>query len=151
MPIAEGWLEMEARDIMTKKVITLAPDITVEEAIDLLLRYRIHGAPVVGPDGLLVGMVSFMDLARHAGEDVTVKDIMSPDPVVAEEDIPVKEVGRLMLDEMVRRVVIVREGKVVGIVSAIDIVQLFLSLHEQPRRAGAEEPVESTGKAKGGS
>jgi CBS domain-containing protein len=128
---------MEARDIMTTDVITLSEDMTIEEATDLLLRYRIHGAPVTTPDGQLRGMVSFMDLARRAGEDVRVADIMTPDPVVAQEDTPVEEVARLMLDQMVRRVPIVRAGTVVGIVSASDIVQLFLNLHEAPRRRDA--------------
>ncbi len=129
---------MEARDIMTTDVITLSPDMTVEEATDVLLRYRIHGAPVTTPEGRLLSMVSFMDLARRAGEDGRVRDIMSPDPVVAQEDTPVEEVARLMLDQMVRRVPIVRAGQVVGIVSASDIVQLFLNLHEAPRLRGPE-------------
>jgi CBS domain-containing protein len=89
------------------------------------------------PDGQLLGMVSFMDLAKHAGEDATVREVMSAHPVVASEDAGIDEVARLMLDEMVRRVVIVRAGRVVGIVSASDVMQLFLNLHEMPRR----EPV----------
>ncbi len=129
---------MEARDIMTRDVITLSPEMSIEEATDILLRYRIHGAPVTTPEGQLLGMVSFMDLARRAGEDARVADIMTPDPVVAQEDTPVEEVARLMLDQMVRRVPIVRAGTVVGIVSASDIVQLFLNLHEAPRPRGPQ-------------
>lgn len=125
---------MDARDIMTKEVVTLDPELRVEEATDVLLKYRIHGAPVVTPDGQLVGMISFMDLARRAGEDVAVRHVMSTNPVVASEDTPVDEVAKLMLDEMVRRIAIVRGGKVTGIISASDVVQLFLNLHEQPRR-----------------
>lgn len=128
---------MLARDIMTREVITLAPDLRLDEATNLLLRYRIHGAPVVLSDGRLVGMISFMDLAHRAGEDVSVQDVMSPDPVVASEDTPVAELARLMLDRLVRRVAIVANGRVVGVVSASDIVQLFVSLHEEPRRTGA--------------
>ncbi len=134
---------MEARDIMTKEVITLAPDLRVEEARDILLRYRIHGAPVAMPDGQLVGMISFMDLAKRAGEDATVQEVMTADPIVASEDTGIDEVARLMLNQMVRRVVIVRGGKVVGIVSASDVMQLFLNLHEKPRRepAGKRGPA----------
>jgi len=139
---------MEARDIMSKEVITLAPDLRMGEATDLLLRYRIHGAPVAMPDGQLIGMISFMDLARRAGEDATVRDVMSSDPVVAYEDTPADEVARIMLDQMVRRVPIVRGGKVVGIISASDIVQLFLNLHEEPRRAPTERSLRTAGKAK---
>jgi len=128
---------MEARDIMTKEVITLAPDLPLAEAADILLRYRIHGAPVVAADGTLIGMISFVDLARRAGEDATVRDVMSADPVVAAEETSVEEVARIMLDQMVRRVAIVRGGNVVGIVSASDIVRLFVNLHEGPRQVAA--------------
>ena len=130
----KGAIEMDAREIMTRDVITLRPETTLDEATDLLVRYRIHGAPVVGPEGQLLGMVSFLDLARHVGETATVKDVMTGNPVSALEDTPIEEVSRLMLDEMVRRVPIVRGETVVGIVSASDIVQVFLNLHEQPRR-----------------
>ena len=115
---------MEARDIMSKDVIVLTPDMDVQEAADLLVRYRIHGAPVVDAAGMLVGMVSLVDLVGKPGG--TVRDIMTPDPVVAMEDTPVEELAQLMLDEMVRRVPIVRGGQVVGIVSASDILRVYL-------------------------
>ncbi len=150
MTDAKRWRTMEARDIMTKEVITLAPDLRVGEATDLLLRYRIHGAPVAMPDGTLIGMISFMDLARRAGEDATVRDVMSPEPVVAAEDTPVDEVARIMLNQMVRRVAIVRGGKVVGIVSASDVVQLFVNLHEGPPPAPAARARQTGGKVKRG-
>ena len=87
---------MDVREIMTKDVITIRPETSVEEATDLLLKYHIHGAPVTGPQHQLLGMVSFVDLARHAGEAVTVKDVMTPDPVRASEDTPVEDVARLL-------------------------------------------------------
>lgn len=121
---------MEASDIMTKDVIAVAPDLLVTEAADLLLRYRIHGAPVVDEADQLVGMVSFMDLAARGGKRV--RDVMAADPVYASEDTPVDEVAAMMLDQMVRRVPIVRGGRVVGIVSASDIIKVFLNLHEAP-------------------
>ncbi|HET8999692.1 MAG TPA: CBS domain-containing protein [bacterium] len=121
---------MEAREIMSKDVVAVAPEMLVTEAADLLLRYRIHRAPVVDEADQMVGMVSFMDLAARRGK--TVRDVMAPDPVWASEDTPVDEVAAMMLDQMVRRVPIVRGGRVVGVVSASDIIQVFLNLHEVP-------------------
>lgn len=121
---------MEASEIMSKDVVAVAPDMLVGEAADLLLRYRIHGAPVVDGADQIVGMVSFMDLAARRGK--TVREVMAPDPVCAAEDTPVEEVAAMMLDQTVRRVPIVRGGRVVGIVSASDIIQVFLNLHEAP-------------------
>jgi CBS domain-containing protein len=115
---------------MVKDVVTLAPDMTVAEASDVLLRYRIHGAPVVDATQTLIGMVSLVDLVGRVGD--TVAEVMTADPIIAHEDTPVEEIARMMLDQMVRRIPIVRAGRVVGIISATDIIHLFLTLHEQP-------------------
>ena len=122
---------MRAKDIMTKGVITLPLDMPVPDAQQLLLRYRIHGAPVVGPDDQLVGSASYVDLLGGSGECVS--DVMAPNPVCATEDTPVEKIASMMLERMVRRVPIVRNGRVVGIVTASDIIQLFVDLHEPPR------------------
>src|SRR3989304_3181332 len=80
---------------------------------------------------------SASDLVGRVGE--TVADVMSPDPVVASADASVEELAGMMLDQMVRRIPIVEGGRVVGIVSASDIIRVFLSLHEAPARPGKEE------------
>ncbi len=128
---------MEAREIMTTDVVSLAPDMPVQDAGELLLHYRIHGAPVVDANGQLAGMVSVVDLVGRVGE--TVADVMSPDPVVASTDASVEELAGMMLEQMVRRIPIVEGGRVVGIVSASDIIRVFLNLHEAPGRPGKEE------------
>ncbi len=138
---------MEARDIMTREVIAVAPGMPVNEAADLLLRNRIHGAPVVDDADQVVGMISFTDLAGRHG--MKVRDVMAPDPVSASEDTPVDEVAALMLDESVRRVPIVEGGRVVGIVSASDIIHVFLNLHEAVPAATAQ-PEGGTTRDRGG-
>ncbi len=127
---------MEAREIMTRDVVTFGPEMSIPEAQDALLHYRIHGAPVVGGAGQLVGMVSFTDLSARPGRSV--RDVMTPDPITVGEDTPVEDVAALMLDQMVRRVPVVEGGRVVGVISASDIIQVFLNLHEwAPQRPGA--------------
>src|SRR5437667_10593473 len=121
---------MEARDVMSTDVVAVLPEMLVSEAADLLLRYGIHGAPVVDEADQLVGMVRFVALAGRPGK--TVRDVMTPDPVCASEDAPVDEVAAMMLDQMVRRVPVVGGGRVVGIISASDIIKVFLNLHEAP-------------------
>ncbi len=137
---------MEARDIMTRDVLTLPPDLSIREAVEQLLHYRIHGAPVVDRSEQLVGMVSFVDLAARATGKV--RDVMNADPVTASEDTPVDEIAAMMLDEMVRRVPIVEAGRVVGIVSASDIIQVFLNLHEVARPAAEEKPAKGAAAAR---
>jgi len=120
---------MEVREIMTKDVVTLAPETLVNDARDALLHYRIHGAPVVDDRQQIIGMVSFVDLSAKPGRRV--REVMTADPVSVGPDAPVEEVAALMLDQMVRRVPVVEAGRVLGIVSAADIIQLFLNLHER--------------------
>lgn len=126
---------MEARDIMTKDIITFTPDMSIDEAQEALLRYRIHGAPIVDSTKRLVGMISLTDLSARFGDRVS--DVMHPDPVSASEDTPVEQIAGLMLDQMVRRIPIVSDGRVVGIVSASDIIRAFLNLHEERRPIAA--------------
>jgi predicted transcriptional regulator len=129
---------MIARNIMSTDVVTFSPGMSIADAADMLLHYRIHGTPVVDETEQLIGMVSFTDLsARSAG---TLRDVMTADPISVSEDIPVEDITALMLDQMVRRVPVISCGRVTGIVSASDIIQVFLNLHEagprQPRGGG---------------
>jgi CBS-domain-containing membrane protein len=131
---------MVARDIMSKDVVSLSPGMSIADAADALLHYRIHGAPVVDDSDQLIGMVSFTDLSARAGG--TLRDVMTADAVSVAEDTPVEEIAALMLEQMVRRVPVVSGGRVTGIVSASDIIQVFLNLHEAgPRAAEANAPA----------
>lgn len=133
-----------AQDIMTTDVVTVTPEMPVNEIGAVLVDHRIHGAPVVDENGRLLGMVSLVDLVGRTGD--TAEDVMTPDPICAFEDTPVDELASAMLDQAVRRIPIVRDGAVVGIVSASDIIALFLNLHEgasQPQSAPANGPRKS--------
>jgi CBS-domain-containing membrane protein len=124
---------------MSKDVVSLSPGMSIPDAADALLHYRIHGAPVIDEADQLIGMVSFTDLSARTGG--TLRDVMTADPVSVAEDTAVDEIAALMLDQMVRRVPVVSGGRVVGIVSASDIIQVFLNLHEGARRpAEAKAP-----------
>lgn len=124
---------LTAGDIMTRDLVVVTPDTLVEEVGDLLTRYRIHGAPVVDKNGQLVGMISLVDLVGRVGE--TARDVMSPEPVTATPDTPVDEIAGMMLEQMVRRIPIVEGNRVVGIVSASDLIRVFLNLHEEAQTA----------------
>jgi CBS domain-containing protein len=123
---------LEVQEIMTKDVISVSSTMPVKDALDLLLRHRIHGAPVVDGSGRLLEMVSFVDLAAMNG--ATVQDIMVTDPVWAPADAPIKKVAALMLDKMARRIPIVTAGRVVGVISPSDIIELFFGLHKELER-----------------
>jgi CBS domain-containing protein len=119
---------MLAHEVMTKDVLTLTPDMSVDEARDLFFRNHIHGAPVVDHSGRLVGMVGFVDLAGQFGTRVL--HIMRRDPVTAAEDTPIGEIAASMLTHEIRRIPIVRGTQVVGIIGASDVIRALLDLYE---------------------
>jgi CBS domain-containing protein len=145
---------MKAADIMVTDVITLNVDDTVQTAAQVLLDRRISGAPVVDAQGRLVGMVSEGDLIRRAeigtekrrswwlellagAEDsarnfvrahaVKLADVMTRDVIGASENSSLNEIATLLEKHGIKRVPILRDGKVVGIVSRANLLQALAS------------------------
>ncbi len=121
---------MIARDIMTHRVYTTTPQATVQEVAQLLTRERISGVPVVNPDGKLIGIVTEADIiAKTTASNLHVKDIMSSEVIVVSEDTPVSEIAQLLTTKRIKRVPVVHEGRLVGIVSRADIVYAVAQGH----------------------
>lgn len=145
---------MRAKDVMTRRVHTVGEDATVFDAARLLLSASISAAPVVSADGTLVGIISEADLMRRAdlgteqkkswflrllADDVAVAaeyirsharraaDVMTRDVVTADEDALLGEIASLMESNRVKRVPILKDGKVVGIVSRANLLQGLLA------------------------
>lgn len=116
---------MRARDIMTHEVITIGPDASIQDAARLLSRYNISGVPVVNGDGQMIGIITEADLLAKEGK--TVADIMSARVTTAQEDTPVEMIAQILTSNRFKRVPVVRDEKVVGIVSRADIVRMMAS------------------------
>jgi CBS domain-containing protein len=115
---------MRASDLMTRKVYTTSPQASVQEVVRLLHRQRISGVPVIDHDGQLVGMITEADILENSDcDDAIVAEIMSRQLTTVEEDTPIDEIAALLAGRHIKRVPVVREGHVVGIVSRADIVQ----------------------------
>ena len=144
---------MRAMDVMTTDVITVDPDGTVQSVATLLAERGISGAPVVDSSGRLVGIVSEGDLLhrteigtarRHherrrswwlddfasdlardyiKSHGRTVKDIMTRDVVTVTEDTDLGEVAALLEAKRIKRVPVMRDGKVAGIISRANLVR----------------------------
>jgi CBS domain-containing protein len=145
---------MKARDVMVSPVITMKQSCTVREVAETFLKHRISGAPVVDDQGKLVGIVSESDL-MHRSEAGTerkrswwllaltadevlaadyikahacrVADIMSRNVVTAAPDTPLGEIAALLEKNAVKRVPIIENGQLVGIVSRANLVQAVAS------------------------
>jgi len=112
---------MLANDIMTKKVITVSPTASVKDLAKTLTKNKISGTPVADKNGKLLGIVSRTDVVAKRGEKV--KDIMSKDIISVNEETPVEEIANLFTTHKINRVPVLREKKLVGIVSRADIVR----------------------------
>jgi len=150
---------MKAADVMVSNVISVGSQASVQEVAHLLLRNTISGVPVTGPQGELVGIVSEGDLMRRpeagterrhswwlgllassegmASEYIKshshkVVDVMTRRVVTATPDTPVSEIAALLEKHGIKRVPIVTEGKVVGIVSRANLLHALASLENVP-------------------
>ncbi len=118
---------MKLQDIMTKNVVTITPEESASLAARLLTRHNLGSLPVCSYDGRLLGIVTDRDIVTRcvaADQDphrVPVQDIMSRElETVGPEDDP-KAAARQMAAAQVRRLPVVQDGKVVGMVSLGDL------------------------------
>ena len=121
---------MIACDIMTRKVCTISPEASVQEVAQLLYQERISGVPVVDTDGRIIGIVTEADIISKASrEGLRVADIMSHEIIAVTEDTPINEIALLLSERKIKRVPVVSEDKLVGIVSRADIVHAVAEGH----------------------
>lgn len=144
---------MRAMDVMTTDVITVGPDMTIQDLAKLLAERGISGVPVVNSSGGLVGVISEGDLLHRAeigtahrhrerrrswwlddfaselardyvkSHGRTVSDLMTRDVVSVNEDTDLADVAALLEAKRIKRVPVMRDGKVVGIISRANIVR----------------------------
>jgi CBS domain-containing protein len=160
---------MKARDVMTSAVTLVGPDTPIREVAKILCEHGISAVPVVGEAGVPIGMISEGDLIgrneadREARRDwwLTLlaegemlnadflaslrtperraRDVMAAPVVTVGEETEVNEIARLLTAYRIKRVPVLRDGGIVGIVSRADLV-----------RALAAEETEPTDSSKGG-
>lgn len=121
---------MIASDIMTRKVCTIRPEASAQEAAQLLSEKRISGLPVLDGSGRIIGMVTEADIISKVNrEGLRVADIMSCEIITVSEDTPVGEIAALLTERKIKRVPVVSEGRLVGIISRADIVNAVAQGH----------------------
>jgi CBS domain-containing protein len=146
---------MKAKDVMVRDVVTVKPDDNVTDAVKLLAEHDISALPVVDDDGTVIGVISEADFMRREeiGADKhrpwwlealtpastladefakshgrRVNELMSSHVISALEDTPLDQVATLLEKHRIKRVPILRKGKLVGIVSRSNLIQALASL-----------------------
>ena len=110
-----------AGEIMNRDVVTTSPTLAVAELARLLAFHNISGMPVADAGGRVVGIVSEADVIGKRGS--TVGDVMTPAVVSVSSGAAVEQVAALMTARRIKRVPVIDEGVLVGIVSRADIVR----------------------------
>jgi CBS domain-containing protein len=140
---------MQVRDVMTTRVITVGPDTEVAEIARCLLENRISAVPVVETDGRLVGVVSEGDLMRRSESGTEhrtswwlsllllperratdylkthgrrAQEVMTRALITANDDASLEEIAEILEKHRIKRVLVTREGKLVGIASRADLL-----------------------------
>jgi len=127
---------------MSHPVISVSPETPIHDALALFKKEHIRRAPVI-KNGKLVGIISETDLLNASPSPVsslsiwemnyllskvTVKQVMTKKVMTVEEDTPIEEAARIMADNKIGGLPVLRSGKVVGIITETDLFKIFLEL-----------------------
>jgi CBS domain-containing protein len=138
---------MRAADVMSRPPVTVEPSTPVKEAAAIMAERRVSGLPVVDAGGHLVGIVSEADLLRlevgtEARTQITqlpdhaprrIHDVMTRDVVTVDEDTDLGVCVQRMLEAGVKRVPVLAEGRVVGVLSRHDLMAVLARPDEEIR------------------
>ena len=116
----------DIREIMKKDVVSLGVNDNISNAIKTMIEKNIGGIPIVDDDNVVVGIVSERDFVRTVADITTSKSVnkyMSNKVVTASPDISVGEATRTMIEKGFRRIPIVKEDVLLGIVTASDVMR----------------------------
>ena len=147
---------VKARDIMTRKVISVSPETEVTKATKIMLDNSVNGMPVVDSEGRLVGIICQSDLIAQQKQlplpsvftlldgviplfsqknletqaqkimATTVSKAMTPDPITISPESSLEEIAKLMVDKKLHTLPVVEQGKLVGIVGKEDVLRTLL-------------------------
>jgi CBS domain-containing protein len=146
---------MNAADVMVSNVITVGPDATVQEVAGILLKNKISAVPVVDQGGKILGIVSEGDMLRRVEShslrhrswwlrlltadrtfrDEFVKshshkvvDVMTPKVLTVSPETPLGEIASVLERNAIKRVPVVKDGKLVGLVSRANLLQAIATI-----------------------
>jgi len=128
---------------MKHPVLTIAPDVPVQEALARLRKDKVRRYPVVDKRGKLIGIVTDSDLMNASPSEattlsvweinfllskITVERVMAKDVITVDDNTPIEEAARIMADHHIGGLPVMRKGRLVGIITETDLFNIFLEL-----------------------
>jgi acetoin utilization protein AcuB len=112
---------------MRTNPVTVARGATVEEGLQMMAQQGLRYLPVVDERGSLVGMVSDRALLREKGDE-PIHQAMTRDPITVTEYTALEEAARIMVDQEIGALPVMRHGKLVGLITETNLLQVFLEV-----------------------
>jgi acetoin utilization protein AcuB len=112
---------------MTQNPVTVTGNTTVGQALEIVEERKVHHLPIVDEKEILIGIISEKDLLR-ASHDIPVEKVMTKDVITVTEYTALEEAARIMADHRVSSLPVMRNGKLVGIITEADLFRIFLEL-----------------------
>ena len=122
---------IKIEDWMSKPVRSVKPDMPLKDAIAMMDQNNIGGLPVVEKNDKPVGVITERDILRRVCakgvniEKSKVSDIMTKNPVTVDHTASILEVTRLMSENNFRRLLVVKNGKLIGVITAKDVIEVL--------------------------
>ena len=118
-----------AREIMTEDVVTINPESSLEEAIELMLLQEISGLPVTDNEGHLVGIVTEFALLAIVYDDKirqeSVSQHMTTEVLTIDVDDPIRKIADMCIVHRVRRAPVMHNGRIVGLIARRDVLRVL--------------------------
>ncbi len=127
-------LTTKARDLMQTRIVAVTRQYSARDLSILIHSGTYSGVPVIEPGNRLVGMVTEFDVLKALidGKDLHIlkaEDVMTPQPVTVEETATAGEIVKKMIEHQIIRIPVVREGRLLGMISRTDLLNHLIDNH----------------------
>ncbi len=127
-------LHIKARDLMQTRLVAVTRQYSARDLSILIHSGTFSGVPVIDPGNHLVGMVTEFDVLKALVEKkdlhmLKAEDVMTPNPVTVEETATAEDIVKQMINHQIIRIPVVRDGKLLGMISRTDLLNHLIDNH----------------------